>query len=208
MRCLLAFFALLLALASPVLADDTAGKTALLQTLRSRNSQLDAMIIERFVTIKASPEIWAQMESEQQSNQFSFTNFYWGLAGTIAVIANNMGWGDVEDLAGKTSPDNPLVTAMLDRWNGKIAFTVDLSSGLDLKHSRQIVDNLTNVYAPLGYTSFKPRGGKALVTLTVDPAAEKLKVQVSGDGNTYFVTMPAYVRYVQYDLQAALKKGS
>ena len=164
-------------------------------------------MIERFVTVKASPEVIAVMESESVFGQYSYANFFAGLASTIANIAKNQGWGDVKDLCSKTSWDNPLVTTMLDGWNGKIAFTVDLSAKIDPKFSTQVVDNLTNIYAPLGYPEFKPRGGKALMTLKVDPSKANLDVRVSKDGNTYVITMPAYTRYIQYDLQAALRKG-
>ena len=94
------------------------------------------------MTIKASPEIWAELGSQSYPREGSVSIFFANLATTIPKIANNMGWGDLSDVVSKSSLDNLLVSGMLDSWNGKIAFTVDLSAKLDLKFRRQIVSNL------------------------------------------------------------------
>lgn len=205
---LLGITLLLFSVCLPVLADDAQTKALVIQSLRTRKDFLSIAIVERFFTIKASPEVAAVLESESVFGQYSYASCFWQLSNSVVHIAKNQGWGDVADLCSKTSWDNPLVASMLDSWSGKIAFTVDLSSKIDAKYSTQVVDNLTNTNAPFDSSDFKPRGDKAMITIKVDPTKANLDVRVSKDGNSYVITMPAYTRYVQYDLQAALRKGN
>ena len=210
MRTPIALLMLLLTLGWPAQADDAEGKAQLIQALRSRKYVLDAMVLERFVTIKASPEVWAEIGSETSTAYGSFNDFFTSLNGIITKIADNMGWGDVRDLDQKNGFDgsSPLVASMLDSWKGKMTFTVDLTSKLELKSKYKMIDNLETVYNPLSFiTYFKPRGGNAFVTLKADPGAAKASVTVSKDGNTYFVNIPATATCSQRDLESGLKKG-
>ena len=71
---------LMLSVILPVLADDAQSKAVALQSLRTRKDLLELTMIERFVTVKASPEVIAVMESESVFGQYSYANFFAGRA--------------------------------------------------------------------------------------------------------------------------------
>ncbi len=202
--------ATLIFLVFPSAAQDAEGKAALVQGFRSANANLDAEIIDRFISIKASPAFWSVIDSESFNGQYTLSHWFANLAGSISSIATNMEWGDVRALD-KNSGYNgksPVVLSMLDDWKGKIAFSVDLGFEPDPAQVGTVINNLDLTLAPMTSTYyFKPRGGKAFVNIKVDPKATQSSVKVSPDGNTYNVILPAYVSISQSPLEDGLKKG-
>lgn len=202
--------AALLFLALPSAAQDAEGKAALVQGFRSANANLDAEIIDRFISIKASPAFWSVIDNESFNGQYTLSHWFANLAGTVSSIATNMEWGDVRELD-KNSGYNgksPVVLGMLDDWKGKIAVSVDLGFQPDPAQVATVISNLDLILAPMSSTYyFKPRGGKAFVNIKVDPKATKSSVKVSPDGNTYDVVIPAYVSISQSSLEDGFKKG-
>lgn len=181
-----------------------------LQSLRSHDYHLDAAVMERFVKIDAPAEFWQMIDAEPFNGQYSLNHSLGLFAGTVTTIASNMGWGDVRDLDRNSGYDgkSPLLAGMMDQWSGKIQFHLTVPFKPDAKSLEGVRDSLDRFFAPFQSTYFfKPRGGKAIVNIRMDPKATKMTCNVSKDGNTYDLVLPVYARYSQSELEERLKRG-
>ena len=202
-------FCLLVSLCLTGLAQNDP-KASVVQTFRANRYGLDALILERYVNIKASPEWWRLAETEVFNSQGSFTHELANLADTVNRISVTMGWGDANRLDRDTGQDgsNPLVINLVESWKGKILVNLDMNFRPDNKTRAMAIDNLDRCLNPFGSDYvFKPRAGHAVINLRMDPKATMTACKVSLDGAVYEVIIPIYTDLSQGDLEEALKKG-
>lgn len=192
---ILAFAGLLGSLAT---ADERKGQLVNLIEVNYR-SPLQARVVDQFVEIEFSDAAWSHALNPDNKADRTMANLGTALVG----LAYNMGWGDLATLDGNTggTGSSPPVKKMLESWNGKMSLKVIVNSS-DPDAILKAFEKLTMV-GPV-FTNdyyFHPKGGRALLTVTLSEEATETDMKVSADGNEYHLIVPVYAFFSQSGAQ-------
>lgn len=196
---------LCLLLSSVALAQD---KEELLRAYRNSWSgyPLEAALFQRFVEVEGDVDWWGYLVSNPTRHSPQFV----ALAGSLANVANNLGWGDAQIMNSNLGglADAPPLLQMLDSWKGKLAIRVKLPSGLNQEQKDNYLDNLALLNSPMGnnYVCL-PRGGKFFLNVSFNAKATEAGGNVSKDGNSYDLVMPSYARIYTSQIERVFQKG-
>ena len=171
----------------------------------SKRWPVNAQIAEKLMIFKYSPAAWEYVLDPSSEGAQTMVN----LSGTVAVVAKNLGLGDVvstDDNQGRDGK-SPLVADMIDSWKEKVRFTVAVDVP-DAATAKKAFANIDIVMAPLESSyNFLPAGGKAIVNIAADPKASDVSCKVSADGNTYDIKVPVHASFSQSRLEELLRVG-
>jgi hypothetical protein len=172
---------------------------------------LRANIMERLVTIEASPGFWSRINGSSEGKNSHPVKYLSSYGEHLGNVAKTLGLGDVDALMYNIrNGDAPPIVAMVDSWKGKISLKIvmdfeptDDTFAKTMAQTEIIANQLGNEY------NLKPRGGEFHGTITYSQTAPKATVEVSPDGNSYDIVVPIYMATASNlsAINAGLKKG-
>lgn len=193
------------------LGADSASKEQLVRVFRvDHESPLEALVLERFVTINASPEWWTLLLDSSGSRGSNLGYRLSNMCRRLPKLANSMGLGDLEELnkADNYKASSPLVLGMLDEWKGKISVEFRLMFVPNAETSKKVIENLERVTQNWDDPNYlRPRGRAFHAVLHVDPKARASSCKVSKDGTRYDFVVPVYADVNGSEIEKALKSG-
>ena len=164
-----------------------------------------SVVVDRLFTLNLAPDVWQTVLQPDGGNDTPRHNLSL-LAATLIKVAQNMGWGNLDNLG--SDPGNPLRISMVDGWKSKLGVTIDVPAGLNAKASEQAWKNINYLLSPIEEVYYnKPRSGKFLLAITVDPKAPKLGFNLSKDATTFHFVVPAYTDISQDAVRTFLQQG-
>lgn len=190
-----------------------AEKATLVENVRGHSDPLNAELVEDFVTLNLSPRCWARF-TDKDSNGVAHAS---RIAYSIRGYAELMGYGDLDDAVSGVQISRGKADAVISQLRGNYSYTVnakdltcdDEQYRLLLGYSLTIVNFFGDSSAStLGMNrGWRPRGGKAHITLNLSPTAKTISVMA--DGANFNVTAPANVEPAEWDtvIEKGLAKG-
>jgi hypothetical protein len=179
--------------------------------MRNERSYLQAMVLDKLVTIEASPKWWERFCDPTQSGTGTPRHNLIILLGGLMSVAQNMGWGNLSELDYNSGYDgkSPLLVDMVDSWKGKLSLNLVLKDepstpeGISNAHN-----NLSYLVSPMSNDYYcHPRSGKFLLSVRLDNKLPKGKYTWNKPMTEFTAVLPAYSTISQGDVETMLKVG-
>lgn len=205
------FFCLSLLFFCPSVWAQSPSKDQLVRVFRvDHEAPMEAHVLERFVTIQASPEWWTVLQDTSGGRSSNLGYRFANICNRLPKLANSMGLGDIDELnkADRYKASSPLVLGMLDEWKGKMSVEFRMMFTPDAATAKKTIENLeraTQTWDDPNYLS--PRGRQFHAVVTVDPKARASSCKVSKDGTQYHFVIPVYADVNASEIEKALKSG-
>lgn len=169
---------------------------------------LPAMVIDRLFTLNLPPEGWASMTAAENTEPRHLLRT---VGDAMITVACNMGWGDLVATDRDSTYDgkSPLLPPMVDSWKGRLSCTIILPPGMDAEAREKAWTHISYLLPPMTNPAYcKPRSGKFLLVMRVDPKATDVGFHLSKDGTTYSFVVPVHADVSQLKVQTLLQSGN
>lgn len=185
------------AAAQAALAQSDENKATLVENVRGHSDPLNAELVDKFVNLNLSPQCWARFAEKDSRGVAHAARIAYAIRG----YAKLMGYGDLDDAVSGVEVNRRKADAVIAQLQGNYSYTVN-ARGLacDDEQYRLMLGYSLTIMEFFGESSassygmnrgWRPRGGKALITLNMSPTAKTFSI--TADGTTFNVTAPANV---------------
>lgn len=172
---------------------------------------LQANIMERLVTIEASPSFWTRINESNESLNNHPVKLLSAYGENLGYAAKNLGLGDIEGTMYQVrNADAPPVVSVIESLKGKVDLTIVMNFEPTNETFNKTMEQTEVIASQLGNSyHLKPRGGQFHGRIIYSDKATEATVKVSPDGNRYEITVPIYVSKASNlsAIVAGLKKG-
>jgi len=181
-------------------------KADLVQLIRQQKGGKSAMAVTKLMTFNLSPAWWQYFLNPSNNDGYQLIS---NLADGLMTFGQNMGGDDITALDQSGDGSSPLVADAIDKLSGKTHCTIEMLEPVNKDSIAKVIENFAIIEAPIGEKYYcKPRGGKLLLTITLDSKGKALRCDVSKDGNSYHFYVPAYMEVSTSPVEEALKRGT
>jgi hypothetical protein len=173
------------------------------------------LVLNSFFTLKLSDACWTRMLDDNASpSGVQKVNFS---INQVMDYLKRQGLGDLQSLNSTNQTEalmnRPRLNRLVDAAKPNFAFTLDGTpyKACTDENWRLLLSYMTSVTEYIGFDMpiWKPRGGKADITLAVSPTAKKLTVGIDPEATKFTITAPVdEVDEWSVALKNGLRKGS
>ncbi len=172
---------------------------------------LQANIMERLVTIEASPGFWTRINGSNEGVNSHPVKLLSAYGENLGYAAKNLGLGDIDGAMYQVrNADAPPVVSVIDSLKGKVDLTIVMNFEPNDETFKKTMEQTEIIASQLGNSyHLKPRGGQFHGRVIYSDTATQASVKVSPDGNSYEIVVPIYVSTATNlsAIVAGLKKG-
>lgn len=183
------------AAAQATLAQGDENKATLVENVRGHSDPLNAELVDKFVNLNLSSQCWARFTEKDSRGVAHAARIAYAIRG----YAELMGYGELDAAVSGVAVNRPKADAVISQLQGTYSYTInakglacnDEQYRLMLGYSLTIMEFFSNSSASLYGMNrgWRPRGGKALITLNLSPTARTFSI--TADGTNFTVTAPA-----------------
>lgn len=198
-----------LAVAQAALAQGNGNRAALVENVRGHSDPLNGELVDKFVTLNLSSQCWARFADKDSHGVAHASRIAYAIRG----YAELMGYGDLDDAVSGVQINRGKADAVISQLQGNYSYTINarnltcdneqyrLMTGYSLTIMEFFGDSSASTYGM--NRGWRPRGGKALITLNMSPTAKTFSI--TADGTNFTVTAPANVE--PEDWGTVIEKG-
>ncbi|MGH9547975.1 MAG: hypothetical protein ACRD3W_01320, partial [Terriglobales bacterium] len=134
------------------------------------------MEVTKLMTFNMSPAWWQYLLNRDNKAYHTIRN----LADSQCEFSKNYGGDDVVAADSTHDATSPLVEQAIDQAAAKTHCTFELLADVKDSFRQKVIDNIALISAPITNKYYcKPRGGKLIMTITLDPQAKALRCDIS-----------------------------
>jgi hypothetical protein len=171
------------------------------RTTEYTGSFAKGVVVDKLLRVSLEPACWGKVldGSTTAEHKMSF------VTRDLFTFFKRLGWGDLEAAEGEGGPDER--RARLPELE-KVAEEIRRSFGLHVVGDGLKCDELgmrllygywATIGEHLAQEAWRPRGGKAFITLVLSPKAREISVKVAKDGTQFTITGPSAVEVPGWD---------